>query len=139
MSTIEAKRAEWPWLGTKRFWIFTVAIVWSASIELVDALERHPADLRNLAIDYDARVSAENEDRWQVSAEQDRGRVRAWLDARIYRAASQFSTLLDPAATLLDDASLLETARKAVAAVPAVAPPAMPSRAELLAALSLTR
>ncbi len=31
-STTEGESAEWPWLGTKRFWIVTAAVVWSIFI-----------------------------------------------------------------------------------------------------------
>ena len=130
------------------------------AFEIVDALDRHPTDRRALAIDYHRRISAENEGRWRISVEQDRVRTRAWrgepatnddvprarilreiqaaamLDARIYRAASRFSMMLDPADTLLADAALLEIARSALAAQPPVAVSPGPSRAEALAALS---
>ncbi len=127
---------------------------------LADALEREPRDARALALDYHARVAAENEGRWRVSMEVDRVRTRAWrgepmsggdvpcaeafravqaaamLDPRFFRAASRFSSLLDPAATLLGDAALLADARAAVAAAPVVAPPVAPSRADVLTALA---
>ncbi len=128
------------------------------AFSLVDALDLH-SDPRALAIDYVARVAAENEARWRVASEQDRQRVHTWrgealdhddvprakilrevaaammLDPRVFRAVGRFSTLLDPAATLLEDAELLRLARLAVAGRPAVTPPAAPSRAELLASL----
>ncbi len=139
-------------------WGMTIGM--AHAFALADALERCPSDPRALALDYHARVAAENEARWFVSAEMDRVRMRAWLgeptsgddvsrairirelqsammlDARIFRAVMRFTTMLDPATTLLDDAPLQALARSALAAGPRVVPPAVTSRGEILAAIS---
>ncbi len=137
-----------------------MAIGMAHAFALVDALAEHPEDRRALALAYHARVSAENEARWRVSTELDRVRTRAWqgdpasadevplatairelqaaapLDARVFRAVSRFSTLLDPVGALLGDATLREVARAAVAAQSPAAPPLAASRDELLAVLA---